>query len=139
MGGMWGARRRALRRIGEIISASDSPLRKRGDDQRFLAREIYPQVLPDALIHSECALFFGEPSRPFPSPRRGLDFVGERSFGLPSGKDILARHIAGKIEVAAKIFPRPSRLSRRYWAYKIWRIKIRRAGKRRAIAPAAGV
>jgi hypothetical protein len=38
---------------------------------------IYPLVRSDAMIHSDLVRFEGEDARPFPTPRRDLEFVGQ--------------------------------------------------------------
>ncbi len=74
----WGARRSALQFISQKIAAL--PMFKlciRSDDERFLAREIYPVARENALIHSECVLYLGEKSRPFPTLLKNpQDYVG---------------------------------------------------------------
>ena len=49
----------------------------KGEDQLFLAREIYPHVRDDAWIQSSFARYPGETVHPFPCPRGDPnDFVG---------------------------------------------------------------
>ena len=71
LGGMWGVKAPLLREMNELIAACE-----KGDfwqvDQRFLAEVIYPRVKKRAMVHDE---FFRGVA--FPSPRRGLEFVGQ--------------------------------------------------------------
>jgi len=71
LGGMWGVKAPLLRDMSSLIGAFAG-----GDfwqvDQDFLREVIFSRVRQTALIHDE---FFG--GRPFPTSRRGLEFVGE--------------------------------------------------------------
>jgi hypothetical protein len=71
LGGMWGVKAPLLRDLSDRISRYAG-----GDfwqvDQDFLREAIFPGVRKIALIHDE---FFG--GKRFPTPRRGLEFVGQ--------------------------------------------------------------
>lgn len=71
LGGMWGCRRGSLPQMAELcrrfVKADHWQI-----DQTFLRRKIYPLVRRQACVHDE---FFE--GRPFPTPRRGGEFVGE--------------------------------------------------------------
>ncbi len=71
LGGMWGVKAPLLRDINENINGY-----QRGNhyqvDQQFLARVVHPLVAAQSLVHDE---FFDH--RPFPTPRQGLQFVGQ--------------------------------------------------------------
>jgi hypothetical protein len=86
MGGMWGCRANMLPhfpvlhvlwRVMHRARGSRAYARRHGADQLFLREMIYPLVRGDALIHSDLVRFEGEVPRPFPTPRRGLEFVGQ--------------------------------------------------------------
>jgi len=91
LGGLWGVRRGVLPAIGPAIQAYP-----RGDhwqiDQEFLAAVIAPRLRPRWLEHDE--YFAG---RPFPTPRRWREFVGqpfdERDRPLISGPTTLERRL----------------------------------------------
>jgi hypothetical protein len=75
LGGMWGASGTGLAAVADALE-QDLPPDLHGMDQRFLAKHVYPKIKKAACIHD--AYFFYEwHSRPFPSPRKGYEFVGE--------------------------------------------------------------
>ena len=72
MAGMWGVRGGVLSDINEIVE----PLLREAtyfSDQVFLAQHIYPICRSSVLVHDEIY-----EKRPYPIPRQGLEFVGER-------------------------------------------------------------
>jgi hypothetical protein len=74
-GGMWGARSSGARPLLESVAKGTWPGQK-GEDQHFLARQVYPHAKRDAMIHD--SFFLREFTRKhFPTPRQGLEFVGE--------------------------------------------------------------
>lgn len=133
LGGMWGARRTALDIVKKKIDSFkfDSECIK-GDDQIFLAREVYPAIRDNAMIHSECVYFFGERSKIFPTPLSDYrDFVGrvfmnQEEKRTPQGSDKLRQNWAdGKIRPKTIIFPRPPLLSHQYYRYFLWKYSTR--------------
>ena len=70
LGGLWGAKRTAMRTIAESIQSWPAEDRLQ-TDQEFLQQRIYPQIEYDSLIHDE---FYG--GVPFPTRRRDFEFVG---------------------------------------------------------------
>lgn len=84
LAGMWGVRGDALRAIPEFLRTrffEGVGEYRWGVDQVFLGRVVHPLVRRAALVHDEVspALPFDAESerRPFPTPRRGLEFVGQ--------------------------------------------------------------
>jgi len=71
LGGMWGVRRGALWNIRTLI-AQHEPRDYFQGDQDLLRERVYPLIADRAHVHDE---FFDH--RPFPTPRRGAEFVGE--------------------------------------------------------------
>jgi len=71
LGGMWGVKAPLLREMTSLINGYTQ-----GNywqvDQQFLARVVHPKVAAVAMVHDE---FFDE--KPFPTPREGLEFVGQ--------------------------------------------------------------
>lgn len=78
LGGMWGCRNGILREVGisKLIERWDK-FDKKGDDQDFLGRVIYPYIKNHAMEHSEFNLRFGGEIRPFPNVRQNYEFVGD--------------------------------------------------------------
>lgn len=75
LGGLWGAVTKPLRTFSKAFEAAN-PEGRYGEDQEFLAREVYPLARTSALIHD--SFFFREAgSQRFPTERDGLAFVGE--------------------------------------------------------------
>ena len=75
LGGMWGAKNQQKNvSIGNLMKhfINDSKSLDYGSDQHFLGAFVYPIACLDAMIHDE---FFQ--GRKFPSPRNGLQFVGQ--------------------------------------------------------------
>ena len=73
--GMWGAHSDRMMKF-KIQIENFKPQDFYGIDQKFLAKVIYPIAKKDAIIHDSffaCELY----SKPFPSARIGLGFVGE--------------------------------------------------------------
>lgn len=72
LGGMWGCRKPLLENMRELIKEYT----KKGDfwqvDQNFLREVVYPLVRTESCVHDE---FFAR--QPFPTPRNGLEFVGQ--------------------------------------------------------------
>ena len=71
LGGMWGCKFPSIVNMKELISTYN-----KGDywqvDQNFLREKVYPLIKDTIMVHDE----FFEKS-PFPSPRDGLEFVGQ--------------------------------------------------------------
>jgi hypothetical protein len=78
LGGMWGVRDHFLR---DMIALCDRwrAFHRKGVDQAFLARAVWPRVREHHLAHDELHHFSGPRSRPFPPhpPILPLRFVGE--------------------------------------------------------------
>lgn len=91
LGGMWGVKAPLLRDMSALIQRY-----LKGDfwqvDQNFLREVVYPTVKSETLVHDE----FIE-RRPFPTRRRGLEFVGqafdERERPPAASRHALARAI----------------------------------------------
>jgi hypothetical protein len=99
VGGMWGVKAPLLRDISDLIGGF-----AKGDfwqvDQDFLREMVFPRVRKTAMIHDE--FFCG---RSFPTPRLGLEFVGE-VFGKndeisPEDRQSLSRALGGGLIDAA--------------------------------------
>ncbi|MFN8642717.1 MAG: hypothetical protein U0802_14075 [Candidatus Binatia bacterium] len=73
MGGMWGVRNRLLADLCALMEAYPK-VDEWQTDQRFLAEVVLPRIRGRTFVHDE--IFTG---RPFPTRRRGRDFVG-RTF-----------------------------------------------------------
>ena len=75
LAGMWGCKTEILRDIEDLIHAW-----KRFDyygcDQKFLGTVIYPRILKNAWIHSECIRVPGEEIVAFPTKRSKNEYVG---------------------------------------------------------------
>lgn len=79
LGGLWGIRGGGLRDVADRISAY-GPDRRFGSDQRFLRAVVYPDLIHDALVHQDIAIFPDPPGtqqRAFPTTREGSRFVGQ--------------------------------------------------------------
>ena len=50
---------------------------RKGIDQDFLGRCVYPLVINNSMEHSEFNLRFGGEIRPFPTIRNNYEFVGD--------------------------------------------------------------
>jgi hypothetical protein len=94
LGGMWGVRRPLLADIEARVAAFNQRDRWQ-TDQEFLARVVFPEVAEVALVHDE--IFDG---RPFPTPRQGLEFVGqvydEKDVAHAEYARVLEHHLKGK-------------------------------------------
>jgi len=78
LGGMWGSRNGLMRKIGLTkMIESWNQFQRKGIDQDFLGKYVYPLVYRFALEHSEFGLNFGNDIRPFPTSRKNFEFVGE--------------------------------------------------------------
>jgi hypothetical protein len=75
MGGLWGARNGILSDMSELLARHRS-FETYASDQRFLARHVYPKIWARAFVHSEAVRLPGETAHPFPSPRKGFEFIG---------------------------------------------------------------
>lgn len=89
LGGLWGARGGILKKLPAAI-ARWNIVSAWQNDQSFLKEKIWPVVHREALIHDE----WWRPSqaRAFPTPRQGLEFVGE-PFGPNDEIDVGNRRI----------------------------------------------
>jgi hypothetical protein len=78
LGGMWGCRNGLMRKIGLIkMIESWGQFQRKGIDQDFLGRCVYPLVVNNAMEHSEFNLNFGGEVRPFQEKRNNYEFVGD--------------------------------------------------------------
>lgn len=78
LGGMWGCRRGIMRKIGIIKMIEDwNQYGRKGIDQDFLGRCVYPLVVNNSFEHSEFGLRFGGQIKPFPTKRIDYEFVGD--------------------------------------------------------------
>jgi hypothetical protein len=78
LGGMWGCRSGIMRKIGLIkMIESWNQFSRKGIDQDFLGRCVYPLIYKNAMEHSEFNLKFGGEIRPFPYIRKDYEFVGD--------------------------------------------------------------
>ena len=78
LGGMWGSRRGLMSKIklSKLIESWNQYSRK-GIDQDFLGRCVYPLIIDNCLEHSEFGLKFGGRIRNFPSERKNYEYVGD--------------------------------------------------------------
>jgi hypothetical protein len=75
LGGMWGTKNNALPEFLELLRGWKQEDRWQ-TDQDFLASEIYPRVVSNAMIHASFLRM--EPhAKDFPVPRSGTEFVGQ--------------------------------------------------------------
>lgn len=74
LGGMWGVKVGAVPAFGQLMKRWPKEDRLQ-TDQEFLTQKIWPLVANDTLCHDE---FFTHlwGGQPFPTPRRGVEFVG---------------------------------------------------------------
>jgi hypothetical protein len=78
LGGMWGCRKGIMREIGLIDKIENwFQFGRKGVDQDFLGKMIYPLVKDRSIEHSEFNLSYGGKILPFPSNRREYEFVGD--------------------------------------------------------------
>ena len=78
LGGMWGCRNGLMRKI-ELVKMIESlgKFQRKGVDQDFLGRYVYPLVVNTSMEHSEFNLKFGGEIRPFPTIRNNYEYVGD--------------------------------------------------------------
>jgi hypothetical protein len=78
LGGMWGCRNGLMKEIGlsKLIEQWGKYERK-GIDQEFLGKFVYPLVKDKALEHCDFNLNFGGRLIPFPTRRENFEFVGD--------------------------------------------------------------
>ena len=78
LGGMWGCRNGLMRKIGltKLIESWNQYGRK-GIDQDFLGRCVYPLIYKTSLEHSEFGLKLWNEIKPFPSKRENFEYVGD--------------------------------------------------------------
>ena len=79
MGGMWGAKKGAIPEMKHLIQVFQSS-DKKGTDQDFLKKFIYPKIKKSLLVHDEIFPFkFNDSalSRKFPIKRKKYEFVGD--------------------------------------------------------------
>jgi hypothetical protein len=74
-GGMWGCRNYVLSNLNSYMKGWKQF--ERGDDQKFLAKKIYPLVKNSLKIHTDLVAYEGEQITPFPSERIGSEFIGQ--------------------------------------------------------------
>ena len=78
LGGMWGCRNGLMRKIGIIkMIESWNQFQRKGIDQDFLGRFVYPLIINNCMEHSEFNLNFGGEVRPFQKKRNNYEFVGD--------------------------------------------------------------
>jgi hypothetical protein len=78
LGGMWGCRNGLMKKI-ELVKMIESwgQFQKKGIDQDFLGKYVYPLVVNKSMEHSEFNLRFRGEIRPFPTIRNNYEFVGD--------------------------------------------------------------
>jgi protein O-GlcNAc transferase len=104
-GGMWGCRGGVLSNVDDLMANWTSVDRK-GCDQKFLEKWVYPLTRQRALEHSEFGLAYGNPTSPFPSRRQDYEFVGE-VFDEHGRRDEDHRTV-----IVAALSPRAHRMAR---------------------------
>jgi hypothetical protein len=78
LGGMWGCRNGIMREIGLVDLISKwSQFERKGIDQEFLAKKIYPLIKDRVLEHSEFGINYGVNTINFPTKRKDYEFVGD--------------------------------------------------------------
>jgi hypothetical protein len=78
LGGMWGCRNGIMRKIGLVkMIESWNQFQRKGVDQDFLGRCVYPLVVNNAIEHSEFNLNFEGEIRPFPTIRVNYEYIGD--------------------------------------------------------------
>lgn len=78
LGGMWGSRNGLMRKIGIIkLIESWNQFQRKGIDQDFLGKCVYPLIINTTMEHSEFNLRFDGEIRPFPDFRINYEFVGD--------------------------------------------------------------
>jgi hypothetical protein len=78
LGGMWGCRNGIMREI-ELTKMIENwnQFQRKGIDQDFLGKMVYPLVKDRAFEHSEFGLFYGGQTYPFPTQRQNYEYVGD--------------------------------------------------------------
>lgn len=76
LGGMWGVKHGVLPQMKELIRRFPSENRWQ-TDQDFLARDIYPRVFTNAMVHDNFRFMAAEEPVEFPVAREGYEFVGQ--------------------------------------------------------------
>lgn len=117
LGGMWGCRGGAIPDMAELIDGWKL-WAKKGQDQDFLRDVLYTRFRDDCLVHSDLYAYRGEVRLPFPTPRRGGEFIGsvidaDRDDLTPEQSAQIAARFAG---AALKQLPsvRPK------WKWALW-------------------
>ena len=81
LGGMWGCRNGIMRKIQLCKMIEEwNQFERKGIDQDFLGKCVYPLVKDNSIEHSEFNLNFGGTTRPFPNKRKDYEFVGDVFF-----------------------------------------------------------
>jgi hypothetical protein len=95
MGGLWGIRGKdALARLVEILRLNKPQTAEYGDDQKFLAKYVYPEFLDSIFVHDE---FFNYEKKAKHLPRRvNWEFLGER-IGCQGEVDRMSRLVLKRI------------------------------------------
>jgi hypothetical protein len=74
-GGMWGCRNSVLKNLNSYMKRWKKF--ERGDDQKFLAKKVYPLIRNSLMVHTNCVSYEGESVSAFPSERIGCEYVGQ--------------------------------------------------------------
>ena len=74
-GGLWGCRKGMIPNMEALITHWKH-FEKRGRDQEFLMKRVYPLIVHDLLVHSDLVYYEGEIVKPFPAAREDGEFVG---------------------------------------------------------------
>ena len=103
LGGMWGVKAAVIPNMKELIN-SYSQQDAYGTDYQFFADAVMPLLDPSAImIHDE---FFNK--TPFPTPRNGLEFVGEvfdeNDNNVPEHTQALREHTASRVQMISGFF-----------------------------------
>lgn len=102
LGGMWGCRNGLMRKISiSKMIESWNQYQRKGIDQDFLGKCVYPLVYQNSLEHSEFNLNFGGKTKPFPIIRKNYEFVGdvfdENNLRHPDYWKIIYQFIHGSV------------------------------------------
>lgn len=98
LGGMWGAVHGCIPNMVGLISqwTREQAVMTKGPDQFFLRDVVWPMVQDKCIEHDEISIpqYRNQKAIPFPVPREGYRFVGERfdEYNNPSGDEAHPAH-----------------------------------------------
>jgi len=128
MGGMWGAKKGALKDIESSFNTW-SFFNRRGADQEFLKYVIYPQAKSNYFIHSDLVKYKGEEVHPFPTKRQKGEYIGAAFDFRVAPKEIIDSESQAFTSAIMKTYRQPYSLFQKlrsrliieanHW-YRLW-------------------